>query len=702
MIDREVLIVPKGIEFISQWNEFDITKLTFPHIMNKKITGCGFTEYFLRSPDNVILCSPRRMLLENKVSQHPNDIYYFKNDVNITADYEKGVDKADRAKLNVTFILSSPSQYRKDRYFQKQKALQEAIRINVDVMKLGLSNYINQCMISRKPCKILVTYDSFKYVKEVLGNMISNFVVAVDEFQSIFVDSRYKADTELSFLKYLGGVDRVCFLSATPMLEKYMNMVDEFKNIKYYELDWETEEPRRVTRPTLSYKFCSRSVLEEAYKVIETYKKLGHDSEFLVSKDSLGNLQKIYSTEAVLFLNSVTSICTIIKSMNLKFEEVNVLCAKTEENEKKLRKAFGQTKRKLPEPIGKIPKRDDPHKMFTFCTRTVYLGADFYSKCAKTFIFSDANYETLAVDILLDLDQILGRQRLEENPWRNRATIFIKTSDNLRDQDKFDAWIGKKKKMTNNLLNIFSRLLDDEKESLLDKFEQGIYAGKYKKDYVSINKLPSSESIPVFNNLILISELRAFEVQNIEYADQFTVKSSLNQGYSTQVYDPSATELFKSLKDTFTSLGSFRDKMLFLRDTQQNESPEIFSSLLNSVPLNFKNYFTYLTPSEIAGANYIECDLKKLIDSKIGNQENVSTVTSDIQNTFKVGEKYENSWIKNKLLEIYQKYNYRIGFKASIVSKASDIENWFSVEKIQYTDKTTKKRVRGYKILRVR
>ena len=697
MINCELITVPKGIGFISQWNDFDINSLTFPHVMNKKITGCGFTEYFLRNPYNVILCSPRRMLLENKLDQHSDDIYYFRNDLEISADYEKGVDKADKAKLAAVTLTP----FTESKYLQKQKARQAAIKIHVDALKKGLIEYVDRCIACNKPCKILVTYDSFKYIRETLDNIISNFIIAVDEFQSIFVDSRYKADTELSFLKYLNGIDKVCFMSATPMLEKYMNMVDEFKNIKYYELDWETEDPKRVARPTLDYKFCTRSVLEEAYKVIETYKNLGHDTEFLVNTDSQGNLQKIYSTEAVLFLNSVTSICTIIKHFGLKPEETNVLCAKTEENEKKLRKAFGMTKRKLPEPIGKIPGYEKPHKMFTFCTRTVYLGADFYSKCAKTFIFSDTNYETLAVDILLDLDQILGRQRLGENPWRNRATIFIRTTDNLRDQDSFNKWVDKKKKTTNRLINIYSRLQDDvERDDIAGKYERDIYGTKYKKDYVSIHKQVGAVPIPVFNNLVLVSELRAFEVQNIEYASQFVVKSSLDKNYSTQIYDPSISSTeFRTLKETFNSLSVFRDKMMFLRSVQINSRPELFESLLNSVPLNFKNYFTYLTPSEISSANYVEHELKNLIDAKVNNQVNSSTVTGEILSTFKVGERYENSWIKNKLLEIYTKHNYRIGCRANIVAKSVDLEVWFDIEPVYCTNKVTKKRVRGCKIL---
>lgn len=64
--------------------------------------------------------------------------------------------------------------------------------------------------------------------------------------------------------------------------------------------------------------------------------------------------------------------------------------------------------------------------MFTLCTRTVYLGADFYSTCARSFIFSDANIDCLSVDISLDLPQILGRQRLDCNPWKNCAELYYK------------------------------------------------------------------------------------------------------------------------------------------------------------------------------------------------------------------------------------------------------------------------------------
>ena len=35
----------------------------------------------------------------------------------------------------------------------------------------------------------------------------------------------------------------LCFVSATPMIDEYLDMLDEFKDLPYYELDWETLDP---------------------------------------------------------------------------------------------------------------------------------------------------------------------------------------------------------------------------------------------------------------------------------------------------------------------------------------------------------------------------------------------------------------------------------------------------------------------------
>ena len=47
-MEKIVVNVPKGIRYISEWNEFNLPET--PTIINKSITGCGFTEYCINGP----------------------------------------------------------------------------------------------------------------------------------------------------------------------------------------------------------------------------------------------------------------------------------------------------------------------------------------------------------------------------------------------------------------------------------------------------------------------------------------------------------------------------------------------------------------------------------------------------------------------------------------------------------------------------
>ena len=79
----EEINVPAGIRYISEWQGFNLPN--YPHIMDKQIPGCGFTEYCLRNNMNVILVCPRKILLENKTDQHNKNgklnIFYAKSDL---------------------------------------------------------------------------------------------------------------------------------------------------------------------------------------------------------------------------------------------------------------------------------------------------------------------------------------------------------------------------------------------------------------------------------------------------------------------------------------------------------------------------------------------------------------------------------------------------------------------------------------------
>ena len=671
-MNKEKIIVPKGVRYIGEWEDYRLENYNFPHILNKVLTGCGFTEYCIKNKQKLILVSPRKFLLENKKDQHPDEVYYVNNELETSIDYELDVSKDDVKAINEKKETSSMSN--------------DYVEENLKKLKEDIRDYEMKCAFRHVTPKFLVTYDSFKHVKSALGKYFSEYQVVVDEFQSIFIDARFKSSTEIEFLQHLQDVKKVCFVSATPMLDKYLDMLDEFKTLPYYELDWKTEDPGRVKKPKLDVKFTTRSLNEEAGRVVQNYLKGNFESRIDSSRP--GSL--IESKEAVLFFNSVANICQVIRSNGLHLDQCNVLCAKTTSNEKTVKKAFNQvlvkenpdskTKPKIKgEAIGRIPKKGEPHKMFTFCTRTVYLGADFYSTNARTFIFSDSNIDCLSVDISMDLEQILGRQRLIENPWKDSAFLCVRTTSAKHkvSKEEFDERLQNKIKVTNSLLKTYNNTEPGyDKHNLAIKYLTAAKVSHYKDDYVAINEHYGKDKVPVFNNLMMVSEMRAFEVQQVDYKDRFTVFSALGgediDGIREEIID---------IAESFNSLPNTTDKLKLLVEFGEREDIEEkdLNNFFQLIPDKYKEYYTILGPDRIRANSYHEVTLKKeWIKLNTSGKQNPE-VENKIYEAFLIGSRYSKKDIKNKLKEIYQEEGYQK------TAKATDLESYFGLKKVYIT-----------------
>ena len=683
-MNKERIIVPKGIRYISEWKDYRLEDYNFPHILNKVLTGCGFTEYCIKNKQKLILVSPRKFLLENKEDQHPDEVYYVNNELETSIDYELDVSKDDVKAINEKREISNMGG--------------DIIVDNLEKLKNDINKYVLYCGINHKVPKILVTYDSFRHVKDALGPLFETYQVVVDEFQSIFIDARFKSSTEIEFLQHLRGVQKVCFVSATPMLDKYLDMLDEFKSLPYYELDWRSEDPGRVKKPKLDVKFTVRSLNEEAGRVIQSYIK-GNFEDRINPLDP-GSL--IESKEAVIFMNSVANICQVIRSNNLHIDQCNVLCAKTTDNDKSVRKAFNQvlakensdvkTKPRVKgNVIGRIPKKGEPHKMFTFCTRTVYLGADFYSTNARTFIFSDSNIDCLSVDISMDLEQILGRQRLLENPWKDSAFLYIKTTSKNHKitKEEFDERLKKKIDVTNSLLRTYNNTIPEiDRHNLASAYLDLTKAYHYRDNYVAVNKHMGKDKVPVFNNLMMVSEMRAFEVQQVDYKDRFTVFSALDGESIDSIKD----EVIKIAED-FNSLSNSVEKYKLL--VKFGERKDINDKDLNSffqlIPDKYKEYYTVLGPERIRANSYREIDLKKEWQNK--NIQHNPKIEESIYNLFLVGSRYSKDSIKTALKKLYQEEGYQR------TAKATDLELYFGLKSVKFMDPVLGKWVNGFEIL---
>ena len=710
-INKVVQEVPAGVKYLSDWNEFNFANYFYRNgnendqlerrcvIINKQIPGCGMTEYCLNGPEFVILCSPRKLLLQNKYDQHFGDVYLVVNEMDSDIDVDKDISKENKARAASVI---------KEKVLTEQEilSLEEKRKLIYKRIYTELEAYISDRRMKGKAPKILVTYDSYHIIVDILKSLsyrqdwfngiFGKFYTVVDEFQSILHDARFKSTTELNFTTILKSVDRVIFASATPMLDKYLVEIPLFNNVFYFELNWYTQDPTRIIKPDLKVNSMN-SIASKAKEIIDSYLQGNFESVLVKRPD--GSIQKVVSDEAVFYVNSVNHILNIIKNNGLTPDQVNILCSDTETNNKRIRSKLGKKFSR-----GTIPLIGEKPKMFTFCTRTVYLGADFYSTCARSFIFSDSNSDCLAVDISEDLPQIMGRQRLTINPWKNSANFYYKTTADYKKMSKedFENIIKKKSEKTNNLLGIYNDTVDfGRRGDLAEVYQNQAKILNYKNDYVAVNYAEDWDPInncvrkimkPVENNLVKINEVRAFDIQQIDYKDRFAVFSAIqNKSFNLPKETSEALDFMRD----YDSNNTFMDRIRML--CNNNLSNDALGIVIAQIPDSdvVKSYFLLLGPERIKQLGYSITSIKK----ELG----IVTFTPDllinsVYSDFKVGDKLLLSDIKDRLTNIYNNINYKA------TPKAKDLENYFEVKMVYLTVtdiKTGKrKQQKGYELLK--
>ena len=406
---KQFIQIPENVYHLSDYMEIQNQFPQGSFILDKTITGCGATTMFLADKVPTILCSPRVELMH--------------------------------CKANAPDFIGKVHEFRKFGDYNTPV---------IDLMNQTM-NYINNCnptpFTPAKTPKILVSYDSFKHVAQILAgnNMLDWFRIVVDEAQTIFTDSSFKGEVEIEFLETLMNFGKVIFLSATPYIEKYLDQIDVFKNLPYVELVW---PPSSVHSTNIVRKpYYQGSPNKTAKQIIQKFNNDGYFEEKMIDGYT------VRSTEAVFFMNNVKMIREIIKANSLTPGNTNVICAQTDENEKLLKKIKFQ--------IGHAPKYGEPHKTFTFVTKCAFEGVDFYSTCAYTYIFSDISLKNMAIDISLDLPQIMGRQRLGCNPFRYDATFFYKTTIGFTSSDEqlFNNQIQSKVNSTKSLIGVYENAM---------------------------------------------------------------------------------------------------------------------------------------------------------------------------------------------------------------------------------------------------
>ena len=633
---KEIKIkVPVDCEYLSMWKDFD-TFLPPGHIiLNKEICGCGCTDYYLTNDSPVILVSPRRRLIESKLNdpRTASNLFYF-----------------DRSAKGST------------------------VNVTIDELRRYLQGCQETPWTDSKVPKIMVTYDSMGVVIDYLHDwgVLDQFMIVVDEFTCIFTDVKLKGFTEINLLHRLNTLpNRIVYISATPLKDLYLQMLDEFEHMPIVNLEW---DPSRIESANIYYsKMTSCAAAFE--KIYNGYKNNGY------FKTKIVNGFTYYSTEGVFFLNSVRDIVNIIRKCRLTPREALIICADEDKNRAALRKVGFR--------VGSVPGKNDYqllNKPFTFVTKCSFEGTDFFSDNSTTFIFSDCNRDNMTLDISIDLPQIAGRCRSRNNVFRNDIYYYYKNTDTEQiDVKMMTQEIFNKKQDTEYLVNTLSGAnVDALKNKLLvvQKVE------KYSNDYLDVEIAADGSAVTVCNNLAFVADLRAIEIKSQQYTNTYKMASYMKSaGFNASHQQTQVDQLFNMFMTQFMADNNFQRKMQVYVDAVEH-NPVLLEMIENTsaIPLEYKQYYHELGAERIRRCAYIEANLRRELDNL--NQY------SNVKLPLEVGKVYSNAEIKSM---IQAEYN-RIGMNKT--AKATDIEMFADVVPKKFTNNN--QRNNGYKIIKIK
>jgi len=549
-------------------------------------------------------------------------------------------------------IIASP---RVNLLVNKYEQTQGTFLVKSGVSTDSIIEYIN----ATETPKILVTYDSIGRVIDCIDNK-TDWRVVTDEFQYIISDGSFKSETEMELLEKIKAMPYVTYLSATPCLDELLEQIEIFQEIDYYQLVWEDVEKVKVIRRR------SPNPIKVACKIVNNY-KIGAYPSIEVQGET------VFSRECVIFVNSVKNILSVIKSAELKPEETNIIVGNPKKNENDIKILLGDGFE-----IGHIPLRGEKHKIFTFCTSTVFAGCDFYSTCASTFVISDCHRTNTTIDISTDLVQIAGRQRLECNPFRKYITFVYNSEQNETEEDYLES-LKKKCEQSKKLISYYNQAPDDISEKLKSDLMKSQNYLKYSESYIMCKDVDHPME---FNYIAYISDQYEYMVKAYQYKNGIAVKRCLEDENFELIGNQEYVEYEEQLEYISTEL-PFNEMMQRYCNAQDNKKGMLFSLIELEYP-EIKYYYEQLGSERIKALGYKRSELNKEISTK----QKRGMICNELEKRLKDKSRMSVSEIKAMLKGIY----VELGIEKA--AKATDLQNFYGYEikecKVSMEDGTRK------------
>lgn len=604
--------MPEDVRYMSEAQNliFSRTPLFGKYILDKTLTGCGGTELFLNSDRPLVLISPRSGMLYNKSQQHP-ECHLFRS--------------SDKENLS---------------------ELKDKLRNYIDTHIQGFNG-------ERKILKILVTLDSAKYVIEELNfrNIINNFLFLVDEFQCLISDAAYKGQTDLEFLKLLDkSAQNICYMSATPIDGTYLSALEEFKNCDYYKLEW---NPNVVVEPTVKKIYMQKgetpvSIFSE---IIKFYRQNGYFAKKQI------NGKEYRSEEAVVFVNEVKTIRQIIEKNNLQPSETTILISESNKFVKDLERMGFR--------IGtQNTDRNNPkNKTFTFCSKASFEGRDFYSNNAFTYIFLDGTKDWQTHDTSIEIPQMLGRQRLDSNPFKYNAVIYYRTKPCTETHQQFHDKMREKMEESQAYMSAY-----DNPDPKLQKAMARVIMGRdpnnpYMANYLDVVADSTGYRLEI-NYLVAAAEHNLWLNKAYFYNNPWHLTTAIQTQFAMNGTKP---QELRDFEEAFNKAQNCNDKMRCYSEFLC-QYPQYNETLRQNPFIDFEYhmFFDLIGPQRLAQLNY---DMI-VIEQEITDFE----IKKRCAASFSKQIFYQAEDVKSILQEIYDSLGYQRRAKASQISQYLNVK----------------------------
>ena len=550
--------------------------------IDKTTCGVGMTSVAIEDNYNTLLLVPTKLLVENKASQYPSS--------------------------------------RCDYYVQG---------VTGDVDDNTIRSYCSYCQ-GKQPEKYICTYDSFKRMLPFA--QMDNVRIVVDESDKVFAQSHLKSDStmEIDVLNYMLKEleplqERVTMISSTPVPPYYFQGTfgEWIMGLDQYKFTW-------TTSMTVTPMMCKRRMPTEALKkeVIQP----------IVAGKGAAIGDRTFR-KAIIFLNSVASICKTIKECGIESCS-GIICSNSNEQEAKLKRAQ----------LDGIRVKDFSHlPTFTFITSTGFQGIDLDDPESMNVVVSSGStkdYEegdspSMMLDLRLDIKQAVSRNRNRNNPNADRFVFFY----NL---DIFDV----------DVPELLGKI--DALQQRIEDYCKGMNVGFDIVDPMGISEMYKRytyiDNGKLFLNYMCFNYDKYLATNVIQlYQSGFAIMSNMSSTFSGPI------EIAKPRESRETSYKPISDK---------------YQAQLNGEAVEW-------TPEELTCENYVLVDrcYKKI--GKVYSNSNYAKemvkalesfgavdIESEVKNAIKPG-RYSCKDLKDMLQDVYSANDY------GRVAKATDIYDYY-------------------------